>query len=685
MTNSDRFQQQREALMALIASDLPEQADLMARLRRLCLRTATALEVARVGIWNFNKEGTALVCTLQFAGTQENFTSGVVLHQSDFPSYFEALKTGCLIDADDALGDPRTSSFSEPYLQPLGITSMLDGPIHLNGKLEGVLCCEHIGEKRTWHEDEKTFVLALANLVSLALESWERRQAELALQESRDHYQAIVSNLPLAVCRWRPDYTITYANSRYRKLFAEGAKVIGERWIDLLRPERQAEVERTIDDLIRDPKLLSYDNETQAQDGSHHWMTWFEVPIFDESGHLCEFQSVGIDITDRKRLEAKFHQAQKMESVGRLAGGIAHDFNNMLGIILGNVQLVLEECNAEDPIASELLEIEAAAQRSADLTRQLLAFARQQTIAPKVLDLNDAITQMLKMLRRLIGEGIDLDWRPTPRLWSVHIDPSQVDQILANLAVNARDALNGRGRIVISTANTVLDEAFCRKHVGAVPGEYVGLTFKDNGCGMDESTLERAFEPFYTTKDPGHGSGLGLATIYGIVKQNLGFVHLDSELGQGTKATLYFPRHLQAAQALNLGRSDPNNTLPNGDETVLIVEDEPSLLDLNRRLLERLGYKVLIAEGPVEALEVSRRFPGPIQLLLSDVIMPGMSGLEVSRHLHRIRPEMKNLFVSGYPANELAQHGVSEEDFHFLSKPYTSSDLAQKVREALET
>ncbi|MBK8182516.1 MAG: GAF domain-containing protein [Candidatus Competibacteraceae bacterium] len=387
----------------------------------------------------------------------------------------------------------------------------------------------------------------------------------------------------------------------------------------------------------------------------------------------------------RDALETQLRQAQKMEAVGRLAGGIAHDFNNMLAVITGHVELALDETVADCPLYADLMEIKKAAQRSAELTRQLLAFARIQTILPKVLDLNDTIAGMLKMLKRLIGEDIDLVWKPAPQLGPVKVDPAQIDQILANLIVNARDAITGVGKITLETSEVVLDETLRENFHGMSPGSYVLLTVSDNGCGMDEAVLAQVFDPFFTTKPPGQGTGLGLATVYGIVKQNQGFINICSEPGNGATIRIYLPRHELDELSLPLSQAaTAATTVPTGTETVLLVEDEAALLTLASRLLERLGYTVLAAANTHQARQLAQTHSGPIHLLLTDVIMPDLSGHELWRQISGIRPHLKCLFMSGHTANIIAHHGALDEGIHFLQKPFTREALAKKVYEVLQ-
>ena len=384
----------------------------------------------------------------------------------------------------------------------------------------------------------------------------------------------------------------------------------------------------------------------------------------------------------RNKLEAQLLQAQKIEAIGRLAGGVAHDFNNMLTIILGHTQLGLMDMDASHPLYEKLTTIQSAANRSSDLTRQLLAFARKQTIAPQILNLNEAVSSMLKMLQRLISEGINLIWQPCPNLWPVNIDPSQIDQILANLCVNARDAISGVGMITINTENCSFDDAYSAVHAHVSAGQYVCISVSDDGCGMDTETLGRIFEPFFTTKNIGEGTGLGLATVYGIVRQNNGFIDVSSKPGTGTAFRIYLPRYLGKGGTIQTADS----ALPvlSGHETILLVEDEAAILSMTTMVLEKLGFRVLPANGPGEAIKKAREYPGEIHLLMTDVIMPEMNGRDLAKNLLPLYPNMKRLFMSGYTADVIAHHGVLDKGVHFIQKPFSLTGLAAKVREVLD-
>ncbi|MBW2700841.1 MAG: response regulator [Deltaproteobacteria bacterium] len=398
--------------------------------------------------------------------------------------------------------------------------------------------------------------------------------------------------------------------------------------------------------------------------------------------------SVARDITERKhaeiaraKLEEQLHQAQKMESIGRLAGGVAHDFNNILCAITGNASLALDDLSSEDPLHESIVEIASAAARASRLTRQLLAFSRKQVIAPRVINLSDLIENLHPMLRRLLGEDTILKTSPKKDLGHVLADPSQIEQVVLNLAINARDAMPDGGELLIETADIVLDDAYCAMHATTKPGAYVMLAVSDTGAGMSAEIREKVFEPFFTTKQLGQGTGLGLATVHGIVEQSGGRIEVYSEEGRGTSFKIFFPRASEEAKPLVKTTVDE---AAGGQETVLVVEDEEMVCRLAVKLLSRRGYQVLSATSPGEAIALVEQHEGPIDLLLTDVIMPKMNGRELADKITELRPEIKVLFTSGYTQNIIAHHGVLDEEVEFLAKPYSLDALATRVRQVLD-
>lgn len=385
---------------------------------------------------------------------------------------------------------------------------------------------------------------------------------------------------------------------------------------------------------------------------------------------------------EKEKLEAQLRQAQKMEAVGRLAGGVAHDFNNMLSVILLNTEMALDDVEPGQEIFTNLTEIKNAAKRSADVTSQLLAFARKQTIAPKILNLNHIIEHLIKMLKRLIGEDIELIFVLDKNVWPILIDSSQIDQILANLCVNARDAITGIGKLTIETHNITFDEEYCTEHTGFIPGDFVMLAVSDNGNGMDKETLNNLFEPFFTTKGLDKGTGLGLATVYGIVKQNNGFINVYSELEKGSTFKIYLPRH-RASGETDMEKKVAQKDV-HGSETILLVEDEPSILRTSKMMLERLGYSVLAVATPMEAVRLAREYENDIDLLMTDVILPKINGKDLADIILTIYPNLKCLFMSGYTANVIAHHGVLDEGVNFIQKPFSKQNLSVKLREVLD-
>ena len=525
--------------------------------------------------------------------------------------------------------------------------------------------------------------------IELEMQNAELRRTQEELDAQRVRYFDLYDLAPVGYCTVSGEGLLLEANLAACNLLGlTRTTLTGQLMSRFILDEDQDSYYMFRKQLFASAQPQSCELRMVKKDGSVFWVHLAATLAGGASGAPVS-RIVVSDISERKqaeaergKLEAQLRQAQKMESVGLLAGGVAHDFNNKLTSILGYTEMILEKVAPTEPIFADLQEIKGAAEHSADLTRQLLAFARKQVVIPKVLDINNGIEEMLRMLRRLIGEDIDLAWQPAADLWPVKIDPSQIDQILANLCINARDAIGGVGRLTIGTANSTLDAAYCARHIGATPGEYALLTVSDDGCGMDKETLARIFEPFFTTKTFGEGAGLGLATVYGAVKQNSGFIDVDSRPGSGTTFSIYLPRH--RSMVVQVSQEVAAEPAEGGRETVLLVEDEEAILKLTTRVLHSLGYSVLAANDPTEAIRLAELHAGAINLLMTDVIMPGMNGRDLAEHLLSFMPHLKCLLMSSYTADIISRQGKLDPGMHFIEKPFTKNELATKVRLALE-
>ncbi len=487
---------------------------------------------------------------------------------------------------------------------------------------------------------------------------------------------------PVAVLITDRNGSIEYVNPRFTQLTGYSLQEARGKNPRILRSgETPEETYRELWETVLAGGEWRGEFHNKRKDGTLFWERASISPIRDASGNITHLLAVKDDIGAWKDLEGQLRQAQKMEAVGRLAGGVAHDFNNLLTIINGYSQLLLERSGASDPRTAQLQEIRNAGERAASMTRQLLAFSRKQVIEPRTVDLNSLLANLEKMLRRLIGEDIELRTVPGQHLGCIRADPGQIEQVILNLTVNARDAMPAGGKLTLETANTELDETYTRAYPDVVAGRFVMLAVSDNGCGISTATLPHVFEPFCTTKGAGKGTGLGLSTVYGIVKQARGHVSVYSEVGHGTTFKVYFPRLDQSAEEVPEQKGLPTSV--SGTETILVAEDEPAVRSLVGDSLQAQGYTVLLADSPAEAVTLANRHSGPIHLLLTDVIMPGLSGSELANHLRFERPEMKVLFMSGYTGEAIAHHGVVNEGVAFLSKPFTCDALLGKVRAVL--
>ena len=801
---------QRNALIALTVGSMPNRDDLLSMIRHITEAATNTLDVGRASVWCLNSTGTSIQCIDLYDATSDHHSGGAELSAVDYPIYFTAILESRIIAADDARAHRITREFSGGYFQDHGITSMLDAPIHVRGKLYGVVCHEHVGPVRIWTSDEKSFAMALAGLVSLALEENERRQAderlrlhsaalkatnngiviadregtitwvnpafsaltgytfedavgrdprelvnsgchtkeffdemwttilsgqiwhgnivnrrkdgslyheaqsiapifnaaaqithfvavkedvserlrvEATLQEARERLLRAVTAGRIGLWEWEPEtgtanFSAEWVTQAGLPAVAENGTL--ESWFQRVHPDDEGPLRQTLRDCADHPQTrFQREFRLRNADGEWRWILLSASGQNGETGQALRVTGTNIDITDRKLLEQEFQQAQKMESIGRLAGGVAHDFNNLLGVIIGYAELSITSLEEGHPLYENVVQIQRAADRAASLTRQLLAFSRRQVLRPQVIDIDTVVVEMEKMLRRLIGEDIKLVVERTGILGHVMADPGQIEQILMNLAVNARDAMPGGGCLTIATRNEMLDEEQARRRPGAHAGHYVSIIVRDTGFGMDRRTQDKIFEPFFTSKEVGRGTGLGLATVYGIVKQSGGSIWVSSEPGHGAEFTILLPR-IDAPLD-----SDHHATLPSGlvsgTETILLAEDEESLRAVTAVFLTRMGYNVLTAVNGTHAIQLMLQHPTAVNLLLTDVIMPGMSGPEMVMELRLKYPLLKVLYMSGYAEDTIVHHGVLDENVEFVNKPFTFTQLTQKIRSVLDS
>ncbi|MCF8037182.1 MAG: PAS domain S-box protein [Desulfobacteraceae bacterium] len=520
----------------------------------------------------------------------------------------------------------------------------------------------------------------------------ERKRTEAALKKSEARFRTLFKKAPMPMAHISLHGEILGVNDRLTETMgytSDDAPTLRHAR-DLcfpdtdLRRQVTAKWRRELESAISGNSVMEpLEYPVHCKDGNQRFMV-INTRLIGESIIVSFF-----DITQRKQAEAEreklqgqLYQSQKLEAVGVLAGGVAHDFNNMLGSIVGNAELAIEETDPALAVRKNLDNILDAARRSTDLTRQLLAFARKQTIEPVVFDMNHSVEAILKMIRRLIGENIDLAWLPGQGPYTVRMDPSQFDQVLVNLCVNARDAIADVGRIAIETDSVSFDETYCKSRAEFIPGDYALLAVSDNGCGMDADTLNQIFDPFFTTKQPGQGTGMGLATVYGIVKQNQGFINAYSEHGKGTTFRIYIPLTSDDAAAATPQR--PEGLRKSRGENILVVEDDPTLLEMTVMLLQRLGYSTISTGTPSEAIRAAEENSSEIHLVITDVVMPEMNGRELAGRIQTIRPKTKILFMSGYTANVIAHQGVLDRNINFIQKPFFLKDIAAKLREVLD-
>ncbi len=525
----------------------------------------------------------------------------------------------------------------------------------------------------------------IVGIVGVSVDITRRKNVETALRQAEDKYRSLVESSPAIVCLSEPHlpYSPIYVSPNVANFGYSTEEWFSrdDLWMSIIHPDDRDRVLRITANAVRQDLDTDIEYRIIARDETIHWLQDRGRFVSDEQGNRTGWQRVIIDTTETKVLEEQLRQSQKLESVGQLAGGIAHDFNNMLTAINGYSELTLRKLAADSPLRRNIEEIKKAGERSAQLTHQLLAFSRQQVLQPVVLDLNEVVTDTIKLLERLIGKDVELVTALNPKTGRVRVDPGELSQIMMNLAVNARDAMPHGGRLTIETSNVFLKPNDVKQKIGVLPGAYVLLAVRDTGNGMDENIQPHIFEPFFTTKEPGKGTGLGLATVYGIVRQSRGNIEVESRQGIGTTFKVYLPR-VEEPAAIKAENSFAENSA--GTETILLVEDEELVHNLSREILESSGYTVIEARDGLEALEICKNGECKFDLLMSDIVMPQMGGRELAEKLVELMPNIKILFTSGYTDDAVVRHGVIETNTNFLQKPFTLDELAHKVRELLD-
>jgi len=592
------------------------------------------------------------------------------------------LRTGKALLADEA-GHRELERRGEADLIGAPSVQWLGVPLKIQDTTIGVLAVQTYTGGVHYGEAETRVLEFVSAQIAMAVE--RKRADEMVRAQQRFLRQVVDANPSLIFVKdW--DGKFTLVNQAVADIYGTTVDgLIGKGDADF--NPNQDEVEHFLRDdreamASGQPKFIAEERVTDARTGGARWFQTVKIPLVGVDGSARQVVGVSTEITHRKQLEAQLLQAQKMEAIGRLAGGIAHDFNNLLTAMLGSTDLLLEMLGPQHPGREDAAAVRQAALRAADLTRQLLAFSRQQVLAPRLLDLNTLVLEVERMLERMIGEDVEVRHGLAPDLGVVRADPGQLEQVIMNLAVNARDAMPRGGRLTIETGNVDVSGGAAPAQVPIGPGPYVRLAVRDTGTGMDAGTKARVFEPFFTTKPKGKGTGLGLAMVYGIVKQSGGYIWVESEPGRGATFTIWLPRVEGTAEPP--AAAPPPSAALGGSETLLLVEDQAEVRRLTKKVLEARGYHVLAAADGEEALRVSQQHQGPIHLLVSDVVMPGMSGREVGLVLAPSRPEMRELYISGYADDSIVEQGVLAAGLAFLQKPFMPEVLARKVREVLD-
>ncbi|GAB4549370.1 MAG: hypothetical protein Kow0063_44240 [Anaerolineae bacterium] len=640
-----------------------------------CRELASAFAVPQAAVALLNDDKTAAQVVAEYQAEEGRPPAlNETIPVAGNPSFQHLLIHKTPLAISDAQKDPRLASI-QALMRRRDVASILLVPLVIQGEVVGSLGLDAT-EPRHFSDQEISLAWSVADQVSAAL-------ARTWLAETQQRLSTAIEQAAESVIITDVQGTILYVNPAFERITGfSRSEAIGQNPRILKSGKQNAAFYEKLWATICAGEVWHGRMVNRRKDGSLFTEEATISPVRNQSGEITNFVALKRDVTRELRLEEQYHQAQKMEAIGQLTAGIAHDFNNLLTAINGFATLMQHEFSPDDPAQELIDKVLTSGRRASDLVRQLLTFSRRQIIEPQVLNLNDVVAEVDKLLRRIIGEHIDLESVLAPDLGPVRADPTQLEQVIVNLAVNARDAMPDGGKLTIETANVVLDEDYAASHIDVQPGEYVLLAVSDTGVGISEAVKPHIFEPFFTTKEQGKGTGLGLATVYGIVKQNGGNVLFYSEEGVGTTFKVYLPQARETSKAHH--QPTTGQGTPGGDETILLVEDDDDVRDLARRVLEGQGYTVLEACDGQQATRVCASHSGPIHLLLTDVVMPGSDGRSVANQLAQTHPHAKTLFMSGYPDEAIAHHGVLEPGVAFLQKPFRPVDLGRKVRGVLD-
>lgn len=681
-----RYLNQREAAIALNQLASLHRGDFERLIETITEVAARTLDVARVSVWRFSTDRDTLRCACLYELKADSNTRGMELRAEAYPAFCQALTEAYVIAVNDTAEDPRTSELYTGYLASVGVTSLLCASIRVADGIDGVICHEHVGSPRQWTADEESFAVAIASMCSLALEAAECRQANVALLKLHQRVEDIINTVDGVVWECNAQtLEFSFVSQQAKRMLGYPIWRWTEEptfWRDHIHPEDRESAIAHRHQASTTMESHEFEYRMIAHDGREVWLKDF-VTVVQSEGRATELRGIMVDVTGQRQLEDQLRQSQRLEAVGQLAGGIAHDFNNILTVIQGYTALLSLEDRSIENVDEAVEQIGKAAERAARLTRQLLAFSRKQVLRLSGLDLNKIVDNMSRMLRRTLGEHIDLLVEAAAALPPVRADAGMMEQVLLNLVLNARDAMPDGGSLTIRTSVVDIDAGFVRVHSDATPGRYVCLEITDSGPGIAAKALPHVFEPFFTTKEVHRGTGLGLATVYGIVRQHRGWITVESKLGEGTTFRIYLPIGNPAPEPE--GHKAPAPAARGRHETVLVVEDEEPVRTLARRVLENAGFTVLEAADGHAALAQWRANQEEIALVLTDMVMPGdMSGLVLATTLHRERPQLAIIITSGY-SGDVFGHELEERDgLSFLQKPYQKDVLVGAVRERLD-